>query len=89
MYEILKSKTVAWLAFILVIVAVVSTFGLRSEWWTFCDIFFIFMATFSHLIAVNISKFNAYASRKLDTAALVFAILFIIALAGECVMTCI
>lgn len=89
MHKILKSKIVAWLAFILVIVSVVCTFGLRTEWWTFCDIFFIFMAAFSHLVAVNISGFNAYAAGKLDITASVFVILFILALTGEIVMTCI
>lgn len=86
MNKTLKSKTAAWAVFVLVVILVVATYSLRSAWWTFTDIFFIFMAAFSHLIAVNINKFNPYASRRLDLVALVFFILFIVALIGEYVV---
>lgn len=82
----MKSKIYAWSAFAVVIVILVITFTLRTVWWAYSDIFFAFMMVFCHLIAVNISGLNPYASRKLDKAALVFAALMVVALAVEFIL---
>lgn len=82
----LKSKTVAWAAFILIILVIGLTFTLRPVWWAFSDIFFAFMMVFSHLMAVYIYKLNPFASRSLDRFALVFGILTVVALVVEVVL---
>ena len=71
---------------ILIMAVIVMTFSLRTEWWCFADIFFAFMMVFCHLIALYLMKFNSYASRKLDTMAMVFATLAVVSLIVEYIL---
>ncbi|MCM1152624.1 MAG: hypothetical protein NC328_03080 [Muribaculum sp.] len=81
--NLMKSKVAAWAAIILIIIVVGLTFAMRPVWWCFFDIFFAFMMCFCHLLALNMEKISAIACVKLDRAALVFGILFILALIAE------
>ena len=72
MNRLIQSKATAWGAFLLIVIMLVLTFSLRSVWWAFFDVFFLFMMVFSPL-----------ASGKLDAAAFVFGILGILSLIGE------
>lgn len=84
--RILKSKALAWAAFVLVIAVIGISFSLRKVWWSFSDIFFVFMMVFCHLMAVNLAKLNVFASKKLDVIALVFGVLTVIALIVEAIL---
>lgn len=82
MKNLLKSKIAALAAFIVVIVIVIATFSLRVQWWCFIDIFFAFMAVFSHLAALLLGKFSPHAGKLLDKTAfwcLVLAVLSFVA----------
>ncbi len=79
MKQITDSKGVAVAAFCIVIAYIVLTFKLRFAWWTFTDEFFAFMMVFTHLMALFLARFNPFVRRKLDTCAMIFGILFIIA----------
>lgn len=75
------SKTVAWIAFAVVILAVILAVclpGYKQYWWETLDIFFAFMMVFSHLAALYIARMSADASKKLDLISLLFGILAII-----------
>ncbi len=82
----MKSKTAAWGLFIIVFMTLIFTYTMRPVWWTYADIFFFFMMAFCHLISVIIAKMNVYASKKLDLAALFFAIAGVIALIVEYIL---
>ena len=77
--NVLKSKAFAWAALVLVILVIGFSFPIRTVWWSFSDVFFIFMMVFSHLMAV-------FASKKLDFFALIFGILGVVALIVEAVL---
>lgn len=79
----LKSKTAAWLAMLIVIIVIAFTMPYRQAWWIFIDIFFAFMMVFSQLASLYIEKLNKYAAKKLRTCAAVFLILWFFSLIGE------
>ncbi len=79
----LKSKFWAWCAFVLIIAVMILTFALRPVWWCFADIFFAFMMVFCHLMAVYLTRYNRYASARLDMVAIICGILTVIALIAE------
>lgn len=83
MKRILNSKEGAWVGFVLVLVYLVVSFKYSTAWWGLTDVFFFFMATFSHLIAVNLRSLNPYVSKKLDVIGFWMMVLGIIALIGE------
>lgn len=84
MNKILNSKAAAMGALVLVVIVIILTFSIRKEaWWMYIDIFFIFMAVFSHLMALTIQKLNSVASRKLDKIAFWMLILGVVAFIGE------
>nr|QJR98300.1 hypothetical protein Muribac2_240 [uncultured Muribaculaceae bacterium] len=83
MASILKSKAAAWGAMILVVLVIILTFSLRPAWWAFIDEFFMFMAVFCQLVALYLWKLNPYVGKKLQTFAMYFGILMVIALIGE------
>lgn len=87
MTKIFKSRLTAWLAFALVIVLLVVTFRVRTVWWAFIDIFFAFMAAFVNLVAVNVRRLNPVVSARLNTAAFIFGILFIVAFLAEWIIS--
>lgn len=84
MRNLLKSKICAIGALILCIIVIILTFSVRKEqWWMFIDIFFVFMAIFSHLMALTIERLNVSASRKLDTIAFWMLAIGVVAFIGE------
>lgn len=80
---LLKSKGLAWLAFIIMLIVLVVTFKMRAVWWNYFDIFFAFMMVFTHLMATVVNKFNSRASRQLDMIALVAGVLTVLSIIGE------
>lgn len=80
---ILESKPAALAAFILIIILLVATFSLRGPWWTFIDIFFLFMMAFTHLIAATTASRNRYAASRLDKIACVCGIAGVVAFIAE------
>ena len=83
MKRVLKSKLTAWLAFALVVVLLVVTFRMRVVWWAFIDIFFAFMATFVNVLSVSVCRINPVVADKLNTAAFILGILFIVSFVVE------
>lgn len=83
MKKFLQSKITAWLAFLLVIVVLALTFKMRTPWWAFIDIFFLFMASFIFLIAVYIKKVNIPVANTLYNCSFIFGILWVLAFIGE------
>lgn len=83
MTNLLKSKTAAWFALILIFLVMIFTFGMREVWWAFIDEFFAFMMIFCQLVALYIEKFNSRATHKLQICAAVFGVLMILAFIGE------
>ena len=79
--NIRESKTVAWLAMILVVIllVVMICLGMFNEVWEYSSIFFAFMMVFCHLMALNLRKMSMAASRKLDVLSLIFGILTVVA----------
>lgn len=83
MKKVLNSRLAAIAALIIVIAVLIATFSIRTEWWCFIDIFFAFMMTFCHLLAIMIEKMSKAASTKMELIALIFGILTILAIIGE------
>lgn len=81
--SLLKSKIVAWIAFIFILVFLIMSLvlpGGKKEWWQLTDVFFYFMMAFSHLAAIYLYKMSPAASRTLDKCAFIFGLLGILAL---------
>ena len=78
MRNLLQSRTFAWCAFILVLIAVILSVVMIRTWktaiWTLADEFFAFMMVFSQLVGVYIRKYSVSAGQKLSLAAAVFGI---------------
>ena len=84
MNKLLKSKMAALLLVAVMVVYIIVTFKSRvDQIWMFADVFFAFMGAFTHLMAVTIEKMNPRASGKLEVAACIFGILFVIAFLVE------
>ena len=79
----LQSTLVAWIALVIVVIVIITTFEYRQAWWSFFDLFFAFMMVFCQLASLYISKFNRYAGKKLQTCAAIFLILMVLAFIGE------
>lgn len=75
------SKIMAWCAMVLVIAVTVMTGLLRTEWWTYIPVFFAFMMSFFHLLAVYMRRIPQM-SRTLDVWALAFGVLMIVGIIG-------
>lgn len=86
MKRILDSKPTSIAAFAFSLTYLCLTFKMRSEWWMFADVFFLFMATFAHMIALLLGRFNPFIRKKLELSAVVLGILFLISLIAECVV---
>ena len=80
-----KKMLLALVALILTIVYIALTFRFRREfgWWAFIDCFALFMAVFTWIMSMVISRMIPYSGRLLAKIALLFGILFILALVGE------
>lgn len=75
-----KSKIAAIAALLLTIAAIIFTAVMRAPWWWFATEFMAYMSAFSHLMAILLINRNRYVGRILDRCALVFGILFVIAI---------
>lgn len=80
-----KRMLLALLALIVSIVYIVVTFRFRRElgWWAFADCFALFMMIFTWLMSLMISRMVPHSGQLLSKIALIFGILFVIALVGE------
>ena len=75
----------AFLSVIITIVYIAVTFRYRKEfgWWAYIDCFALFMSVFTWLMSLLIGKMIPYSGKLLAKIALVFGILFILAVIGE------
>ncbi|MDE5871777.1 MAG: hypothetical protein K2H22_07540 [Muribaculaceae bacterium] len=75
----------ALVALIVAIVYIAVTFRFRKElgWWAFTDCFALFMTVFTWMMSILISRMIPHSGKVLSNIALVFGILFVIALVGE------
>lgn len=83
MNEFLKSKLFAWTALAVVITLLGITFTMRPVWWSFIDIFFLFMAAFLNVMSVTLKKLYSVVASKLMTCVMIFLVLWVLALIGE------
>ena len=75
----------ALLALIVSIAYIAVTFRFRKElgWWAFSDCFALFMSVFTWLMSLVISRMIPHSGKVLAKMALLFGILFVIALVVE------
>ena len=80
-----RKMLLALLALVVSIVYIAVTFRFRKElgWLAFADCFALFMAVFTWLMSLLISRMIPHSGCVLSKMALVFSILFVIALVGE------
>ena len=80
-----KKMLLALLALIISIIYIAVTFRFRKElgWWAYADCFALFMAVFTWLMSLVISRMIPHSGKLLANIALIFGILFIIALVAE------
>ena len=80
-----KKMLLALLALVVTIVYIAVTFRFRKElgWWAYADCFALFMGVFTWLMSLLISRMIPHSGKILSKIALVFGILFIIALVAE------
>lgn len=80
-----KKMLLALVALIVSIVYIAVTFRFRRElgWWAYADCFALFMAVFSWLMSLIISRMIPHSGQVLSKIALVFGIFFVIALVAE------
>ncbi len=76
--KIIDSKVAALIALFLTIILIVFTAILRSPWWEYIALFFLFMCVFSHLISLLLRRGNPPSSRSLDKISFIFMILAIL-----------
>lgn len=81
-----KTKTFAIIYQAITIAIIVCTFKMRTIWWTYFDIFFLFMASFTNLMALSISKLIPSSAKLLEKISFAMLILFIIALITESIL---
>ncbi len=80
-----KKMLLALLALIVSIVYIAITFRFRRElgWWAFADCFALFMAVFTWMMSLLVTRMIPHSGMLLSKIALIFGILFIISLVGE------
>ena len=80
-----KKMLLALVALIVAIIYIAVTFRFRKElgWWAFADCFALFMTVFTWMMSILISRMIPHSGKILSNIALVFGILFVIALVGE------
>ena len=81
--KLLTSKLWAAIYLIIIVVIIIATFKMRTEWWNYFDIFFAFMAVFCHFIATLFARIIPAESRRLELIALGMLGLMVISLIGE------
>lgn len=77
-----ESGMAAWCAMLLIVVVIIISIATHvvSSIWEYATVFLAFMAAFCHLAAIILKKMSGNAARKLDYFAMIFAILFVVAL---------
>lgn len=80
-----RSILLAFLALILAVTMIVITFDFRRNigWWAFSDSFALFMTVFTWLMSLLVGRIIPHSGKVLKKIALVFAVVFVIALIGE------
>lgn len=78
-----KSKILVILELLLVVFYLCLTYGMRTEWWCFIDVFCFFMAAFSQLMALTLGEKIPPAGKKFKKIALILDIAGVVALIGE------
>lgn len=80
-----RNLILAFLALVVSISFIGITFQFRCSlgWWAFADCFALFMTCFTWLMSIVVGKIIPHSGKILQKAALVFAILFVIALIAE------
>lgn len=80
-----KKIMLALLALVVSIVYIAVTFRFRRElgWWAYADCFALFMAVFTWIMSLLVSRMIPHSGILLSRIALIFGILFVIALVGE------
>lgn len=80
-----KKTLLALLALIVIIVYIAVTFRWRRElgWWAFADCFILFMSVFTWLMSLLVARMIPHSGKVLSNMALVFGVLFVIALIAE------
>lgn len=86
MKKIIDSVWVSWGAFVIVVLFIILTFGMRGPWWSYFDIFFAFMMVFMHLMSVYIGKRLPGVGRQLDSVSFVMGCLMIISFIVEWIL---
>lgn len=80
-----RKLLLALLALILSIAIIAITFDFRRQlgWWAFADCFALFMTVFVWLMSLIIGKMIPHSGKVLARIAVVFGILFLVALVAE------
>lgn len=80
-----RNLILALLALILTIAMISITFDFRRQlgWWAFSDAFALFMTVFTWLMSLLIGRIIPHSGLMLKKAAIVFAVLFAVALVAE------
>lgn len=87
MSKILHSKLVAWIGFVIVVVATCVTFKtLKPYWWAFAADFFAFMTVFCHLASIYLCRISQTAGDKLQRCAAVFGVVAVVSIIAECIV---
>ena len=86
MKKLLNSAIAAFVLLVIIIIAIIYSFKVRTEWWMFIDIFCAFMGAFMHLMALVLSKMVPTVRRAFDNLACVFGILFVISFVVEYIL---
>lgn len=80
-----RKLLLALLSLILAIAIIAITFDFRRKlgWWAFADCFALFMTVFTWLMSLVVGKMIPHSGRVLARIALVFGVLFVLALVVE------
>lgn len=79
----LKSKIVITLLLVVVVLCICFMFSYRSVWWSFIDVFCLFMAAFLQLMALTLGAKIPDVRKKFSLIAGIFAVLGIVAFIVE------
>lgn len=75
-----KSKTIAWIIFILAIIWIVCDVAIGGPWWFYLPVFFAFMSSFCNLVSIYLAKLNHNVSKKLNSIENILALMAFISL---------
>lgn len=81
--KLLTSKLWAMIYLLIVVVIIIATFKMRTQWWCYFDIFFAFMTAFCHFIATLFAKLIPAEAIRLEKIALGMAVAMVVSLIGE------